>query len=227
MKPQNGDPYYLSRRKRLLADFDAISRVTGDVLAELRDTAFADNAVGRARAEFADVLTTLPYIGGDANFLTADLIEAAVILAWYKALSAEGMGAKEIGRIIHETIRRRVRRYPRAVLWLVGRLKESPWFMRRRARQAARSQERRYRGDWVFRFVPGDGKELLYGLDFAECAICTLYRAHGAEAAVPINCAVDFIMAEAFGMRLRRTRSLGYGDAVCNFRYLKKSNKRD
>jgi hypothetical protein len=227
MKRKDGDSYYISRAKRLLADFDNISRVTRGVLEEHRDAAFAGNAVGRARAQFADALRTLPYIGGDANFLTADLIEAAVILAWYKALSAEGMGAKEIGRIVHETIRRRVRRYPRPVLRLVGRLKESRWFMRRRARQAARSQERRYPGDWVFRFVPGDGNDLLYGLDFTECAICTLYRAHGAEAAVPINCAVDFIMADAFGMRLRRTKSLGYGDDGCNFRYLKKRDKRD
>jgi hypothetical protein len=222
MKRHDDEHYYVSRNKRLLADFDAVSRIGRAVLAEYRDAAFAGEAAAAARAEFSDILKTLPYIGGDDNFLTADLVEAAMILADYKALAARGVPLADISRIVHETIRRRVRRFPRIVLTLIGRLKESGWFMARRKRQAARSQERTYPGDWVFTYVPGDGQDLLYGLDFTQCGICELYRAHGAERAVPINCAVDFIMAGAFGMKLVRTKTLAGGGGVCNFRFMKK-----
>ncbi len=222
MKQRDNEHYYISREKRLLADFDAVSRIRSAVLAEYRDAAFADETAAAARAEFAGILGSLPYIGGDDNFLTADLVEAAMILADYKALSARGVPLADIHRIVHETIRRRVARYPRLLLWLIGRLKESRWFMARRKRQAARSQERAYPGDWVFTFVPGDGGDLLYGLDFTQCGICELYRAHGEKRAVPINCAVDFIMADAFGMKLVRTKTVAGGGGVCNFRFMKK-----
>lgn len=221
MKQENPERYYISRERQLLRDFDKISRIKRAILTQYRGPQFADAVIAGARTEFADILPTLPYIGGDENFLTADIIEAAVILAYYKAAAARQVPLKDIGRIVHETIRRRVRRYPRLLRYLVGRLKESTYFMRRRARQARRSRERRCPGDWVFTFVPGDGKDLLYGLDFTKCGICTLYRAHGADRAVPINCAVDFIMAGAFGMKLSRTKSLVGGDGVCNFRFFK------
>lgn len=222
MRQEDPEHYYLSRKKQLLHDFDKVSRIMREVLAEYYGLEFAHTVIAGARAEFADILPTLPYIGGAGNFLTADLVEAALILAWYKALVREKVRQKEITRIVHETFRRQVFRYPRFVRYLMGRFKESRWFMRRRARQALRSHERRYPGDWVFSFVRGDGKPLLYGTDYTECGICKLYRAHGAELAVPINCGVDFIMARAFGMKMKRATSLGTGGAVCSFRYMRK-----
>ncbi|MBN2224335.1 MAG: L-2-amino-thiazoline-4-carboxylic acid hydrolase [Deltaproteobacteria bacterium] len=220
-KQKNPELYYISREKELLKEFDKISRITRGALTEYGGPQFANVVIVGARTEFADILPTLPYIGGNHNFLTADIIEAAVILAFYKELAIREVPLANISRIVHETIRRRVRRYPRLVLRLAGRLKESRWFIKRRARQAQRSRERRYPGDWVFTFVPGDGKGLLYGLDFTECGICTLYRAHGADRAIPINCAVDFIVADAFGMKLTRTKTVAGGGEVCNFRYMK------
>ncbi len=222
MKKEVSVNYYLSRQERLLGDFDGFSRVMGGVLAEYRGREFADTMFARARAEFMDILPTLPYIGGEENFLTADLVEGSLILAWYKALAREKVGLKEITRLVHETFRRRLNRYPRVVRYLTGRFRESRWFIRRRAGQAVASQERRYPGDWVFSFVRGDGKDLLYGTDYTECGICKLYRAHGAQAAVPINCGVDFIMARAFGLKMKRTTSLGTGGTVCNFRYMRR-----
>jgi hypothetical protein len=220
-KQKNPELYYISREKGLLKEFDKISRITRGALTEYGGPQFANVVIVGARTEFTDILPTLPYIGGDHNFLTADIIEAAVILAFYKELAIREVPLANISRIVHETIRRRVRSYPRLVLRLAGRLKESRWFMKRRARQAQRSCERRYPGDWVFTFVPGDDKGLLYGLDFTECGICTLFRAHGADRAIPINCAVDFIMADAFGMKLLRTKTVAGGGGVCNFRFMK------
>lgn len=84
-----------------------------------------------------------------------------------------------------------------------------------------KTQERRYPGDWLGRFIEGDGKDFDCGIDITECGICKFYSAQGAEELAPYLCLSDFVVSDAFDRRLVRYKTLAEGADVCDFRYKK------
>jgi len=134
-------------------------------------------------------------------------------------LRRRGMSAAEVGPLIVEAFRKRVFHYPRFARRLVGGLAFHPRVLRRLQRRADASQAREYPDDWVFRFIPGDGKSFDYGVDYEECAIIKFYRRHGADDLAPYCCQLDFPLSDALGWGLRRTMTLAEGGAKCDFRF--------
>lgn len=173
-----------------------------------------------ATAEFLSIASRLPDIGGKSNFLTFHLIEAAVILAYYKVLKARNINVDEIGGITHDVIRERVASYPSFLLQLRGAYLTSQYCRKQRKRQAERSQKKEYPGDWVYSFVEGDGKTFHYGIEYTECGICKLYESENAREFTPFLCDIDYITFGAFGIDLHRTKTLGKGDDLCDFRFM-------
>jgi hypothetical protein len=86
-------------------------------------------------------------------------------------------------------------------------------------RRAQESQERRYSGGYVFRYVPGDGVTFDYGVDYLECASCKFLAAQGAAELAPYLCTPDHIYSEMFGWGPVRTTTLAEGGACCDFRF--------
>lgn len=173
-----------------------------------------------ATAEFLSITSRLPDIGGKSNFLTFHLIEAAVILAYYKVLKVRSMTVEEIGDITHDVIRERVASYPSFLLQWRGAYLMSGYCRKQRKRQAERSQKKEYPGDWVYSFVEGDGETFHYGIEYTECGICKLYDSENAREFTPFLCDIDYITFGAFGIDLHRTKTLGKGDDLCDFRFM-------
>jgi len=195
-----------------LAEFDAETACLRPFLA--RSCVDPGPILQVARQHFAELIPQLPYIGGDENHLTGELLRSARCLALYQAMQEQGYTAAAVGKILYEAIP--------ALLGEGGPPPQSldaDALMRRRRERAERSQRRQYPADWVYSFVPGDGVTFDYGYDFTECAARKLYHAHGADEFLPYYCFLDFAVSRAAGLGLQRTLTLAEGHGRCNHRY--------
>jgi len=180
----------------------------------------ANSLMKDIRQEHEALTPEVPYIGGKENMFTEWLIYGVYYLTVYRVLKAEGQGVEDVGQMIFDTFQA-MADYPKWLLRIVGSLKYNRRYVSRLKEAVARTQERRYPGDWVATFVEGDGTEFDYGIDITECGICKFYRAKGAEELAPYLCLSDYVVSSAFDRGLVRYKTLAEGDEVCDFRYKK------
>jgi hypothetical protein len=172
------------------------------------------------RHEYEVLTPEVPYIGGEENMFTEWLTYGVYYLAVYRILKAEGQSVEEVGKVIFD-IFQTMADYPKWLLRLVGSLKYNKQYVSQLKEGVAKTQERRYPGDWVATFIEGDGEEFDYGIDITECEICKFYRAQGADELAPYLCLSDYVVSDAFDRGLVRYKTLAEGADVCDFRYKK------
>jgi 8-oxo-dGTP diphosphatase len=206
--------YYPQRRERLLAGLDEDAVRWLPLLAGRWGADFAAGVVDAARQRFAALIPQLPYIGGDENHLTGELLRAGRCLALFQAMQAAGKSAAETGEVLYAA----VLAAPPSALPPGEALSEGQ-LMERRWERALRSLQRRWPGDWVYTFVPGDGQAFDYGFDFSQCAAQLFYHAQGAGEFLPFFCRLDFAFSQVDGLGLLRTMTLAEGFDLCNHRF--------
>jgi hypothetical protein len=205
--------------RRLLREFDGHARRLRPALEAHFGTAGAAELVREARAEFGMLLPAVPYIGGRRNPLTWNLHTAACFLALHRVLARAGLMNDEIGRLFLDLTEAWLRSYPGWLLRLLGWWRFTPWYLRAARRRAAASQARRYSGDWVYAFVPGDGRTFDWGIDYTECGIVKLCRALGVVGFARYLCPLDVPVSRACGLGLTRTQTLAGCAPRCDFRF--------
>jgi len=90
---------------------------------------------------------------------------------------------------------------------------------KRAEKQAKWTQQRRYADDWFNEIVEGDGRTFGWGIDITECGLVKFLHAQGADELAPYLCDLDYVMAEAAGVGLTRTKTLAWGCDSCDFRW--------
>jgi hypothetical protein len=179
MAIESGSAYYLARQAQLFERFEQDAQDWRQVLSGACDCDLVESVIQQAREEFGTLIPQIPFIGGDENHLTGELIRSARCLALYKAMQAHGLTAADTGKMLYDAAEVLAARVGPTIL-----PSERPGLedlIRRRREQAEWSQERRYASDWVFEVVEGDGVSFDYGYDYAECAALKFYRAQGAD----------------------------------------------
>jgi len=213
----DGD-YYVSRKRTLLKEFDkTLSRVRGLFVSRYGEEA-AEAMLQEARQEYEALIPQLPDIGGKQPF-TQFLISTAWILTMYRVLKRRGEPIEEIGVFAYQAGEAYLQAYPAFLRRVVGHMTFSRRYLRRLQKLAAKSWERRYPGDYVYTFVPGDGETFDYGVDYAECAGSKFLREQGAAELAPYICPADILYSEALGWGLQRTTTLAAGGERCDFRF--------
>jgi L-2-amino-thiazoline-4-carboxylic acid hydrolase len=163
--------------------------------------------------EYRALIPQVPYIGGRRNPWNANLAGAPMALAGYRVVLRHGGSAQDAGEMVRTYAQRMVERIPRRLRPVLLRPRAS------RAQKVARwTQERRYPDDWVAEFVDGTGQPFDFGMNVTECAIVKFMHAQGADEFTPWLCHLDYVMAEAAGYGLTRTRTLAWGCDRCDFR---------
>ncbi len=213
-----GDRDSHARVRRLRSSFASYAKRLAPVLVDRLGKAEAAAVIDDADTEFDALIPTIPFIGGRSNPLTWNLEMSAMFLALYRALNRRGIGPAEAGELFERMIDRWLGSFPRVLLRLAGRWRFTPWYLGSIRRRAEWSQRRTYPADFVYDFVPS-GPGFDWGVDYTECAIVKYYGAHGAAELVPYLCPFDFQMSRAFGLGLRRKRTIAAGDGVCDFRF--------
>jgi hypothetical protein len=211
--------YYTSREAELLESFDELREHTGKVLTASYGEEFSAAIDVDARREFQSLIPEIPYIGGDGNELTDELIQASMGLALYRAMKKRGKTLEEIGEVLYRTVEVMAASHPKLLARAIGFYQMSGFGQRPMRRAALESQERVYPADWVFSFVEADGEAFDWGIDYTECGIVKFFRAKGAEELAPYMCLADYPVSEALGTGLIRNTTIAEGAERCDFRF--------
>ena len=172
--------------------------------------------------EYSRLIPQVPYLGSRReNPLASQVFGAAADLALYRVVLAHGGTLEDAGELIHHLTRAQWQRLPRALRRVLRAYVFSGLRRRQSQKEAVRSQQRRYPGDWVFEYVPGDGRSFDLGRDYTECAIVKFLHAQGADELCPYLCDTDYILWETIGAGFYRTKTLAWGCDRCDFRYTK------
>ncbi len=206
------EEYYKNKKVENLAIFDAFNEEIGKLIEAKYGAEFAGTVKEEIRKEFEMIYAELPYIGGDYNNLTFNLISAAGDLAVYLVLKMHEKPLKEIGEMCYKVCEKMYKMNPELAP------KTRPEFIPYIKRAAKESEEKKYPDDWVYSFVESND-EFDYGLDFTECGIIKLFNKFDADEFVPYLCIMDKIMSEASDAGLQRTETLAEGGNKCDFRY--------
>lgn len=206
--------YHTARKPELLKGFDENAERWRPIIVGQFGSEFANTILKESREEYEALIPQIPYIGGDENHLTEELIGSVRYLAFYKAMKKHRKTAEETGKILYKAILARIDE-PRAPIPPSVKM-TTEQLMERRRKRAERSQERRYPKDYVYEFVAGDGKEFDYGYNFLECAAQKFYHAQGADEFMPFYCYLDFPRSRS---GLTRTMTLAEGHEKCNHRF--------
>ena len=131
-------------------------------------------------------------------------------------MKAHSIPVKDTGKIIYDAITEQVRHLPVSPAQPL-----SPEDIQMKMEQAKKSQKRHYPGDWVWKFVEGDGVHFDYSYDFIECGTQKLYHEKGADEFLPFYCYLDFVLERTTGWGFTRTMTLAEGHDKCDFRWKK------
>jgi len=211
---------YISRKQKLLKDFDkSIARIKS-VLTSHYGNEQANSLISESRFEYETIIPQIPFIGYRSLFL-AFLFAETRALAIYKVLRRKGLTFEEAGHISYLMSIAGMESRPPFLRHIIGYLWFSPWFKWRSRKLAKKSQERKYPGSYVFAFVEGDNRTFDYGFDYLECGGCKFLNQQGAPELAPLMCAADIVGSEIFGWGLTRTMTIADGHNKCDFRYKK------
>jgi hypothetical protein len=206
--------YYLARKPEILTQFNTHAEAWRPFLANHYGEEFANAVLRETRQQYETLIPDIPYIGGDENPMTRHLVRSTTSLVLYKVMKTWGKTAEEVGKIVYDAVVASVNQMP-----AVPGQELNAAFIAEEKKQARKSQERRYSGDWAWEFVEGDGMEFDYGYDFLECGTQKLYHVHDADEFLPFYCYLDFATYRTSGWGFTRTKTLAEGYERCDFRY--------
>lgn len=184
------ETYFISRKLKLLKDFDNLMNKARNVLIPQYGKEFTETIVGETRQEYSRLIPEIPYVG-QSRTLVQFITATAQSLAMYRVLSSHGKTVQEAGKLYYLICEAILNSYPRIVHRLIGNLSFSKFYLRALKKQAIESQKRLYPDGYVFSFVDGDGREFDYGVDYSECGGCKFLSEQGASEFAPYICTAD------------------------------------
>jgi hypothetical protein len=214
-----GGNYYAAHETKLLNDL----RQKLPFFRRALSTRFPQDEVERiiqqTQDEFRAMLPRLPYIGGKQNPLTTNLVACSWFLALYRVLQPRGLSDDEIGDLVYGVAEEWVKSAPRWIGRLQRLLVKTPLLRIMFGRISRQTQQQKYPGDFVVQFVPGDGRNFDFGLDFTGCAIHKFFQAEQAGHFAKYMCRIDYLTTSYKGIELIRTGTIANGADKCDFRY--------
>jgi len=221
MTTRDENNYYLKVKPELMGEFKKVKTYLTKVLRSYFDQPKAERLLKETQLEFETLLPQLPYIGGEANVFTASLVRAAWCLPLFRTLGKEGLPFREIGKIGYEQKEHDVESKSREKKRSVRKFYFSPGMRAFETERAEETQSGKYPGDFVSRYVEGDGETFDFGIDFLECGICKFFEPRNALKYVPFFCLGDYATYRAFGIGFKRTQTIVEGASFCDFRFRK------
>ena len=214
--------YYILMNDNLMKKYDKATRLQKEVLTRHFDEPRVNRWLVQARKGYESLIPQLPYIGGKENEFTRYLMYPSGIMPTVRILRNEGVPIRKTGQIIFEILTAYYNAIHPLVKWYI----RSAYFGEEKKAQlraaAHKSQLRKYPGDWVFKFIEGDGKTFQYGLDITECGLVKFWSAQGLEEFTPYLCLTDWALWRAIGIETMRTQTIANGATYCDFRYIRK-----
>lgn len=227
MSKSNSDNYYLSNKKRMVNEFKKMYRGVRKSLESNFDKESLDRLERLSEGEYINLLSRLPYLGGDENDHTINFVTGAIALSIIIPLEKEGFTREQIGKVIYDSFYNYFQSIPSILRMIIGFIATSKFFIRRMIKQIEESAQKKYKDDFVLELVESDGRQFDFGYNYKECAIHKLYTKYNKEHYLKYVCLGDFAMFKSYGIGFSRTKTIGNGAAVCDFRFTKKGKTPD
>ena len=214
------DNYYIENNEKIIKRLDIwVEKYLHHFLELSNQISEKEEILSRIHEEFESLLPEIPFIG--KNYFTDIVINSAFILAIYRSLDSSKFSDEQFGKKlfqIEEEILENynpIRKYILKTMFL-GRLGRIYL-----GRMAKKSKSSVFEDDTIFDLIGGDGRNLISGFDFHKCTVNEFYKKQGMSNLMPYFCLTDYAIADSFGVRLERTKSLSTGHNCCNHRYYK------
>jgi hypothetical protein len=220
MGHKSTETYFISRKPKLLKDFDNLLKTVKGVFVSQHGEKFTETIVSETRQEYSNIIPEIPYVG-QSRILVQFMTGTAQSLAIYRVLKSHGKTVEETGKLYYLICEAILNSYPRVVRWLIGKGSFSKFFLRAAKKSAMESQKRLNPEGYVYSFIEGDGSEFDYGIDYTECGGCKFLHKQGASELAPYICTADIVYSKVFGWGLTRTKTIAEGYEKCDFRFKK------
>ena len=218
--------YYVSKKSKLLKEFDRTAELIQYYLAKHYGEKLADRLYRETRQEYEKIIPEIPYIQGmRARALNSFLIITAQELAAYRIMREHGKTLGEAWEVCHEAIKLRMKKFCKFKRWILKSLMFSNFLMRRVKRRAGSGQQLKF-GDFEVKYIVGDGKDFDWGVDYVACGNYNFMKSQGAEEFAPYVCMSDIALGDALGWGLTRTQTIADGCQSCDFRFKKGSKNK-
>ncbi len=169
-------------------------------------------------AQYLGMVPKMSDPGFFAPLLRVFVLNGAIYIAAYLALSPRGYSTERVWSICDDATRRFCAAFGTIGSKLVNDAMFSPIMADYLRWEGGRTGHAAI-GDWVYAYVQTDAEQFDYGVDFDRCALRELAATVGAEAFAPYVCLGDIPLSDAFGLGLHRTETLAQGGSRCDFRF--------
>jgi hypothetical protein len=111
----------------------------------------ADILMNQIKNQYVSLIPKLPYIGGEKNSLTENLVSGTVFLSAYKVLKSNKMPLDKIGKMAYSVVTTAFDTYyTKAEKPKMGKQQFTKAYIDSLKAGAAQSQAKKYSGDWVY-----------------------------------------------------------------------------
>ena len=175
------------------------------------------------RASYEAIIPDIPFIG-KRNFHLQWAIPNAEKLADYLVAKEFGVTIPEFSRLhLDQAMSDLLATYPTEdERRKIGGMQFGPISDLLMRFVAWRSQLRLFPEDYILKFVPGDGDDFDWGLNYTQCPNVILFSRHGATDLVyPLVCTMDYVAGKALFVGYHRTMDIASGDPMCDLRWKK------
>jgi hypothetical protein len=213
-------PYYEAHRGAMEAAMLQRLDLAEEMLRGLPQVSDIERVRREVMAEFAVVLTQMPYVGGAASRMSDFFMRLMGFMAIGRVLRRHGVPLPVIGEIERESYKAQLLTVPESERLAAGRQFLSVENQALLREQAAKSLAQEFPEDFVYDFVePGPGDSFEFGINYKACGFCKFAGRHGDQDILPHICGLDFDAYATRGIHLERTQTLAGGASHCNFRF--------
>ncbi|MFX0042362.1 MAG: L-2-amino-thiazoline-4-carboxylic acid hydrolase [Candidatus Hodarchaeota archaeon] len=213
--------YYQINKKSIMREFNSLIQTAKVIFSPNYGQIVVDNISLKAQEELENLLSRLPYVGGDKSPFTSLMIQSAETIAFYKACKSLNLSKRELGKLIYEIAERYTQSLSSIKKWLYRKAIFSKKMKNYWRKWLLESQTQKYSENWVGVFVERDGNNYDYGINFKECGWLKLAKQERAEEIAPYVCLCDYARMRAIGIGFKRTKTIAGGADICDFRFIK------
>src|SRR5882762_3050866 len=163
-------PYYEAHRGAMEAAMQQRLDLAEEMWRGLPQVSDVERVRREVMAEFAVVLTQMPYVGGGASRMSDFFMRLMGFMAIGRVLRRHGVPLPMIGEIERETYKAQLLTVPESERLASGRQFMSAENQALLREQAAKSYQEEYPEDFVYDFVePAPGDNFEFGIDYRAC----------------------------------------------------------
>jgi len=217
----NSKRYYIENKEKIMKQVNSLIKAAEKVMIPIYSESDIHHIEEKTRIELENLLSRLPYVGGDKGPYTSLMLQTAQSIAFYKACKSLNLQEREIGKMIYEIAESNAQSMSSVKKWFYRKSIFSKKIKNYWREWLKESQKRQYPENWVGEFIEGDNKNFDYGINFIECGCVKLMQNEGAEEIAPYVCLCDYAKMQMIGIGFKRTKTMATGAEICDFRFVK------